>query len=187
MNKKLEIFIAIIFGLFVIIIIASLSDTEEAVRKVKEQNVVSYSNDKVELINELIEDVGNSMTATVWDKDQNFIVKDNDNYPYEIIVNVSYNSSIDCLYAKEYLRDIAHTIYTNPSLKGKISRILFTTPNIFKASLGYNDFKDFKETNWDYMGPTVFWRGVLDYCSYENEYGNLANRTWGVSFDSSCK
>ncbi len=187
MNKKLEVFILIVVGLFTIIIIASLSSPEEAAQKAREQSSINYSSsDEVDVINNIIDGIGN-FEVTVWDSKNNLISEENSNYPYEIIVNANYNSSIDCLYAKKYLRHIAYNIYSNSSLKGKVSRILFTAPYVLRSSLGYNDFKDSKESDWDYIGPTVFWNSVLEYCSYENEYGNLANRTWGVSIDSNCK
>jgi len=186
MNKKLEIFIAIVFGLFVIIIIASLSDTEEVAQKARKQANVNYSGDKVDIINNTINGIG-GFEITVWDSNGNLISEENSNYPYEIIVNASYNSSVDCLYAKKYLRDIAYNIYSNSLLKGKVSRILFTVPYVLRSSVSYNDFKDFTESNWNNMGPSILWSTILQYASYENESGSLVNRTWGVSIDSSCK
>ena len=100
MNKKLEVFILIVVGLFTIIIIASLSSPEEAAQKAREQSSINYSSsDEVDVINNIIDGIGN-FEVTVWDSKNNLISEENSNYPYEIIVNANYNSSIDCLYAK---------------------------------------------------------------------------------------
>ncbi len=186
MNKKLKVFIVIVVVLFTIIILTSLSSPEEAAQKAREQANINYSGDKVDIINNTIDGIGD-FEVTVWDSNGNLISEENSNYPYEIIVNASYNSSVDCLYAKKYLRDVAYNIYSNSLLKGKVGRILFTVPYVLRSSVGYNDFKDFTESSWNNMGPSILWSTILQYASYENESGSFTNRTWGVSIDSSCK
>lgn len=117
-----------------------------------------------------------SYEVTYWDSNGNLVSKNNQG-PLEVVVNSSMNKFSDCLSAKLALQNVMAEIYTDPFLKNKVSRVLFTAPYYLRASLGSADASQIKD--WSQFGPSSFWSTTLGYASYEKELGPLNTRTWG--------
>ncbi|MEI8061332.1 MAG: hypothetical protein WCG99_03515 [Candidatus Berkelbacteria bacterium] len=130
----------------------------------------------IDKINELVKKVG-SFETTILDSSSNYATAQSQP-PYQVIVNTSLNQ-LNCSQSKFALFDINKNIYTENQLKDKISRILFTASGSLRSSYGSADSK----INWSTSGATNFWSVMLQYKSYEDETGALANRTWGVSIN----
>jgi hypothetical protein len=132
-----------------------------------------------------VNEIGGKFETTIWEGD-NLIVDQETTPPYQIVINAGANDISSCYYAKNIAYDILHKLYADDATKNKISRVRFNAANYASISLGYNDaFQDGKELDWS--GQTNFWNTMMKYKSYEDETGDLQNRTWGVYIGSDCK
>jgi len=172
-----------VFLLFILIGIFSGGDSNSSTNTPSNQNTnaqtQTLSSNPLERIEQIMKNVGD-YDITIWDSVGNFATENS--VPYEIIVNGGFNQFNSCFEAKEALYETMKNLYSDETLKGKISRVLFTAPYYLRSSAGYDDVKDF---TWDY-GISNYWKVTLQYKDYEEEYGSLSQRTWGVKIDESC-
>lgn len=153
-------------------------------RTAKEEANKTQSETKTSFIDK-VNEIGGKFETTIWEGD-NLIIDQETTPPYQIVINAGANDISSCYYAKNIAYDILHKLYTDDATKNKISRVRFNAANYASVSLGYNDaFQDGKELDWS--GQTNFWNTMMKYKSYEDETGDLQNRTWGVYIGSDCK
>lgn len=129
-----------------------------------------------------IEDAIGMFEVTVWTASGDFATASS-TPPFEVIVNTTASQISSCTAAKNALFEIMKSVYSDPSLKNKVSRIKFTAWGQLKASLGAND----ATFDWSSTGPTNLWTVLLQYKSYQDESGSLSSRTWGEKINGSCE
>jgi len=139
----------------------------------------SLPSNPLERIERIVKNVGD-YEVTIWDMNGNFATENST--PYEVIINSGPHQFSSCFHAKNSLYEIMKRLYSDPQLKGKIARVQFTAWGYLKASLGYDDAKDLK---WD-MGPSNFWKSILQYKNYEDTSGPLTQQTCGVKINQNC-
>jgi hypothetical protein len=106
-----------------------------------------------------------------------------ENAPYNVIVNFSMQHNISsCWVAQTMSYDIMKALYSDQDVRKKIDRVLVTIPYFLRTSLGASDGVPLAENN-SFSGPTNYWKLMSDVrFSYEDESGELSDRTWGVLF-----
>lgn len=129
-----------------------------------------------------IEDAIGMFEVTVWTSGGDFATASS-TPPFEVIVNTTASQISSCTAAKNALFEIMKSVYSDPSLKSKVSRIKFTAWGQLKASLGAND----ATFDWSSTGPTNLWTVLLQYKPYQDESGSLSSRTWGEKINGSCE
>jgi TM2 domain-containing membrane protein YozV len=189
----------IIVGIIASIIIVSINSSNTDNKKADMQNVATgqsqstqptktnapakaeTATDPVSKIESNLASVGD-YEVTVWDTKANF-AKATTPPPYEVIVNAGNGKIAGCSYARNVAFEVMKKLYSDESIKNKISRVKFTSWGHLKVSLGSEDGA---KMDWGTAGPTNFWTVMLKYKPYEDETGSLSQRTWGQEL-SDCK
>lgn len=131
-----------------------------------------------------IETVGKSLgdyEVSVWLLDGENVISKSSKPPFEVIVN-SLSFFDDCFEAKNALLNLMKTLYSNPETKDNIARVKFTALGQLRASLGAKDVAP----NWEGIGPSIFWKSLMELRSFENESSPINQRTYGVQINKSC-
>lgn len=174
--------VILIIFLFIIAVVA-ISGGEDSDNITQNETPVNTEpqkpEDPIDRINYIVNGVGD-FEVNVWDPKGNRVKADTPP-PYEVIVNVGRNKEGDCFNSKYRFNEVVKRIYTDMVLKGKISRVLFTSWTNLRASIGYEDVVNLSQKDWDSYGPTYFWKITQEISSYENETKPMAQRTWGVN------
>lgn len=141
--------------------------------------------DPVAKIESNLKQVSDKFEITIWDSKSNF-AKSTTPPPYEVIVNAGNGAIANCDSAKVVSFQIMKAVYSDSSIKDKISRVLFTSWGNLRLSLGSEDGA---KMDWSpaMAGPTNFWKVMMQVAPYENETGSLNQRTWGKFISSDCK
>lgn len=113
--------------------------------------------------------------VTVWHNNDLAI---EDNPPYEVIVNFPFDNIYTCPQAEKISYYLIDSLYKNARIRKDLSRVLVSIPYCLRVSLGASDGTLMAENNL-FIGPTNFWDVMDRTRSYENETGDLENRTWG--------
>jgi len=130
-------------------------------------------------INALLED--SDAEVTIWSGDN--LAKEG-NPPYEVVINFPLNNVINCDSAKRQSYYLFEELYKEPTVQTSLNRVLITIPHSVRVSLGASDGVPMAQKG-SFTGPTNFWK-VMENFNYEDENGELKNRTWGVLLDR-CK
>lgn len=77
--------------------------------------------------------------------------------PIEIIVQANVG---DCFDAKAKMYDVMKEVYTDPSLKPSLGRVVFNAPPFLRAAVDAKDGYALSTDSWNGSGPTNFY-GVL--------------------------
>lgn len=188
--------ILVVLFVFILFIVANTkpndvkNTTEQSSQVVNQAEVQSKQVEKVAVaetnpvkkIGILVSGVTGKSEVTVWDSKGN-IAKEESKPPYEVIVNAGNGDIASCYYAKNVAFEIMKKLYTDETVKDKISRIIFTSWGHLRVSVGSEDGV---KTDWNASGPTNFWKVMMQYKSYEDETGSLNQRTWGKSIATDC-
>ncbi len=141
--------------------------------------------DPVAKIESNIKQVSDKFEITIWDSKSNF-AKSTTPPPYEVIVNAGNGAIPNCDSAKIISFQIMKAVYSDNSIKDKVSRVLFTSWGNLRVSLGSEDGA---KMDWSpaMAGPTGFWKVMMQVAPNEDETGSLSRRTWGKFISSDCK
>lgn len=148
----------------------------------KEEKTISKETSPIAIIEATVKKITPNSEVTIWDSKGNF-AKETTKPPYEVVVNAGKGDIASCYYAKNVAFEIMKNLYTNPAVKDKISRVIFTSWGHLRVSVGSEDGI---KTDWNSSGPTNFWKVMMQYKPYEDETGPLAQRTWGKAIASDC-
>ena len=153
--------------------------------KVTEQKTEEKTADPIKKIEENIKQVSDKFEITIWDSKSNF-AKATTPPPYEVIVNAGNGAISNCDSAKVVSFQVMKAVYSDNSIKDKVSRVIFTSWGNLRVSLGSEDGA---KMDWSpaMAGPTNFWKVMMQVAPYENESGSLSQRTWGKFISSDCK
>ncbi len=141
--------------------------------------------DPIAKIESNIKQISDKFEITIWDSKSNF-AKSTTPPPYEVIVNAGNGALPNCDSAKIVSFQIMKAVYSDSSIKDKVSRVLFTSWGNLRVSLGSEDGA---KMDWSpaMAGPTGFWKVMMQVAPNEDETGSLSQRTWGKFISSDCK
>jgi|GEM_PF-2839828 len=138
--------------------------------------------DPAKRIEAIVKSVTDKSEITIWDSKEK-MASAKTQPPYEVVVNAGKGDIANCSYAKNVAFEIMKKLYTDATVKDKISRVIFTSWGHLRTSVGAENGV---KTDWNSSGPTNFWKVMMQYKPYEDETGALNQRTWGKAIVDDC-